>query len=159
MVSILYYKVCLAFSKSNKVARYYLNNWSIITFFGCKILNTNSHTQCELIYAVYLIKFCLQKTSYLILNLMAATKKCSYSSSTKITLFKYFSRLCSLMFTVHPIHTEAVTGIVGRAELLSSVFFLLTVLSYKKAALKGQLVHLPLSMVFVLGGILCKEQR
>ena len=50
------------------------------------------------------------------------------------------------------------TGIVGRAELLSSVFFLLTILSYKKAALKGQLVQLPISMAFVACAMLCKEQ-
>jgi len=38
--------------------------------------------------------------------------------------------IASLLFAVHPIHTEAVTGVVGRAELLSSVFFLLSALIY-----------------------------
>ena len=33
----------------------------------------------------------------------------------------------ALLFAVHPVHTEAVTGVVGRAELLSSVFFLAAV--------------------------------
>ena len=69
------------------------------------------------------------------------------------------AQLCSLLFVAHPIHTEAVTGIVGRAELLSSVFFLLSILSYEKAAVKGQLVvYLPLSMAFVGCAMLCKEQ-
>ena len=71
---------------------------------------------------------------------------------------KKVAQLCSLLFVAHPIHTEAVTGIVGRAELLSSVFFLLSILSYKKAAVKGQLVYLPLSMAFVGCAMLCKEQ-
>ena len=73
---------------------------------------------------------------------------------------KKVAQLCSLLFVAHPIHTEAVTGIVGRAELLSSVFFLLSILSYEKAAAinKGQLVYLPLSMAFVGCAMLCKEQ-
>ena len=33
--------------------------------------------------------------------------------------------LAAALFAVHPLHTEAVTGIVGRAELLAAVFFLL----------------------------------
>ncbi|XP_073813905.1 transmembrane O-mannosyltransferase targeting cadherins 3 [Musca autumnalis] len=43
------------------------------------------------------------------------------------------SFISSLLFAVHPIHSEAVTGVVGRAELLSSVFFLLAFLCYAKA--------------------------
>jgi len=36
----------------------------------------------------------------------------------------------ALLFAVHPIHTEAVTGVVGRAELLASIFFLTCLLQY-----------------------------
>lgn len=68
------------------------------------------------------------------------------------------ARICSYLFAVHPIHTEAVTGVVGRAELLSSVFFLLAILFYKKATFKGQYVHLAISMAFVACAMLCKEQ-
>ncbi|KAH6920602.1 hypothetical protein HPB50_028410 [Hyalomma asiaticum] len=39
----------------------------------------------------------------------------------------------ALLFAVHPVHTEAVTGVVGRAESLSSVFFLLAFLAYDRA--------------------------
>ncbi|XP_023344917.1 transmembrane and TPR repeat-containing protein CG4050 [Eurytemora carolleeae] len=38
--------------------------------------------------------------------------------------------LAALLFSVHPVHTEAVTGVVGRAELLSSIFFLLSIQAY-----------------------------
>ncbi|XP_060535023.1 protein O-mannosyl-transferase TMTC1-like isoform X2 [Cylas formicarius] len=38
--------------------------------------------------------------------------------------------LGGVLFAVHPIHTEAVTGIVGRADLLAAVFFLLSLLAY-----------------------------
>jgi len=42
------------------------------------------------------------------------------------------SQIAALLFAVHPVHTEAVAGAVGRAELLSSIFFLLALLSYHK---------------------------
>jgi len=43
------------------------------------------------------------------------------------------SFVASLVFAVHPIHTEAVTGVVGRAELMSAIFFLLALLFYDKS--------------------------
>jgi protein O-mannosyl-transferase len=38
--------------------------------------------------------------------------------------------LAGLLFAVHPIHTEAVAGIVGRADVLACLFFLLSFRSY-----------------------------
>jgi hypothetical protein len=38
--------------------------------------------------------------------------------------------IAGLLFAVHPVHVEAVANIVGRAELLAGVFFLLSILSY-----------------------------
>ncbi|XP_041351653.1 protein O-mannosyl-transferase TMTC1-like [Gigantopelta aegis] len=40
-----------------------------------------------------------------------------------------------LLFAVHPVHTEAVSGIVGSADLLAGVFFLLSILLYSKSLL------------------------
>lgn len=40
--------------------------------------------------------------------------------------------ISGLLFALHPIHTEAVAGIVGRADILASVFFLLALLAYQK---------------------------
>ena len=42
------------------------------------------------------------------------------------------AQIASVLFAVHPVHTEAVTGVVGRAELISSVFFIMAVVSYRK---------------------------
>ena len=51
-----------------------------------------------------------------------------------ILLLKFLTKkqafLSALVFAVHPIHTEAVANIVGRTELLSSFFLLLTLISY-----------------------------
>uniref|UniRef100_A0A1X7VL19 dolichyl-phosphate-mannose--protein mannosyltransferase n=1 Tax=Amphimedon queenslandica TaxID=400682 RepID=A0A1X7VL19_AMPQE len=41
-----------------------------------------------------------------------------------------YSFMMSALFAVHPIHTEAVTGVVGRADVLSCLFFLLSFLCY-----------------------------
>lgn len=51
-----------------------------------------------------------------------------------IELFNNFmlAVLTSLFFLTHPIHTEAVTGLVGRAELLSALFFFLSYLFFIK---------------------------
>ncbi|ELU04909.1 hypothetical protein CAPTEDRAFT_94543 [Capitella teleta] len=38
----------------------------------------------------------------------------------------------SLLFAVHPIHTEAVTGLVGRADVLCAAFFLSCLIAYRR---------------------------
>uniref|UniRef100_A0A2C9JYV8 dolichyl-phosphate-mannose--protein mannosyltransferase n=1 Tax=Biomphalaria glabrata TaxID=6526 RepID=A0A2C9JYV8_BIOGL len=43
------------------------------------------------------------------------------------------------LFAVHPIHTEAVTGIVGRADVLAAVLYLLSFYMYTSAVTKSQL--------------------
>ena len=43
----------------------------------------------------------------------------------------------SLLFASHPVHTEAVASVVGRAELLSAAFFMATFLAYGRATARG----------------------
>lgn len=43
------------------------------------------------------------------------------------------SFIAALIFSVHPVHTEAVTGVVGRAELLSAIFSFLVLYFYAKS--------------------------
>ncbi|RWS26690.1 transmembrane and TPR repeat-containing protein-like protein [Leptotrombidium deliense] len=77
-------------------------------------------------------------------------------------LFHYFSSKClfkdeetavisSVLFAVHPIHTEAVTGIVGRAELLAACFYFLALIAYTKS-------QLSLFKIFSICSLLSKEQ-
>lgn len=40
--------------------------------------------------------------------------------------------LSGLLFAIHPIHTEAVAGLTGRADLIACIFFIMTLLSYIK---------------------------
>ncbi|XP_049522366.1 protein O-mannosyl-transferase Tmtc3 isoform X3 [Dermacentor silvarum] len=67
----------------------------------------------------------------------------------------------ALLFAVHPVHTEAVTGVVGRAESLSSVFFLLAFLAYNRAidgSKRTEWRPLAACVVLVVVATLCKEQ-
>ncbi|XP_063785246.1 protein O-mannosyl-transferase TMTC1 [Pseudophryne corroboree] len=53
-----------------------------------------------------------------------------YVCSTAVFEDKWQALATALLFAVHPIHTEAVAGIVGRADVLSCFLFLLTFLFY-----------------------------
>ncbi|XP_022919760.1 protein O-mannosyl-transferase TMTC1-like [Onthophagus taurus] len=54
------------------------------------------------------------------------TKVCSSVAGLKPP----FATLGGLLFAAHPVHTEAVTGIVGRADVLACIFFLVSFLAY-----------------------------
>ncbi|XP_052784495.1 protein O-mannosyl-transferase TMTC4-like [Mya arenaria] len=84
------------------------------------------------------------------------------------------SLLCTILFAVHPIHTESVSGIVGRADLLCAVLFILSFLLYVKACSidceekddryiisrpEGfSIVWLLASMCLCMLSVFCKEQ-
>lgn len=65
-----------------------------------------------------------------------------------------------LLFATHPVHTEAVTGIVGRAEVLSALFLLGALyLHARDYTLKGwgQAIWLPVAGVLYFCALLSKE--
>ncbi|NXW80685.1 TMTC3 protein, partial [Hirundo rustica] len=104
----------------------------------------------------------LNAVSYHFLNLVFHVVVCIvFLKVCKLFLDSRSSIVASLLFAVHPIHTEAVTGVVGRAELLSSIFFLAAFLSYTKS--KGPdntIVWTPIAVTVFLVAVatLCKEQ-
>ncbi|CAG4987839.1 unnamed protein product [Parnassius apollo] len=60
---------------------------------------------------------------------------CALVTRTCITIARLqrpFAALAALLFAVHPIHTEAVAGVVGRADVMACVFFLLSLLVYQR---------------------------
>ncbi|XP_015835523.1 protein O-mannosyl-transferase TMTC4 isoform X1 [Tribolium castaneum] len=65
--------------------------------------------------------------------------------------------LSSLLFTVHPIHTECVAGLVGRADILCSILFFIVILLYDKAISKKSFVLLCIVVVTTAAAVLCKE--
>jgi len=72
------------------------------------------------------------------------------------------SFVAALLFAVHPVHTEAVTGVVGRAELLSSLFYIGALMTYAGATGKRRediaWLSLIQSLAMVAVAMLCKEQ-
>ena len=64
--------------------------------------------------------------------------------------------VAGLAFALHPAHTEAVSGLVGRAEILSGLFFLLSLLAYRRAA--GNAMWVFPSVALAAAAALCKEQ-
>ncbi|XP_067669530.1 protein O-mannosyl-transferase TMTC4-like [Haliotis asinina] len=79
------------------------------------------------------------------------------------------SLLCAVLFAVHPIHAESVAGLVGRADLLCALTFLLSFLLYARACASSSsqmsyrpesfsLVSIIASMCLCVVSTFCKEQ-
>ncbi|CAN0262414.1 protein O-mannosyl-transferase TMTC3 [Lampetra fluviatilis] len=84
-----------------------------------------------------------------------------YLRACRLLLSPGASRVAAALFALHPVHTEAVTGVVGRAELLSSIFFLSAFLTYTKSkGPKNSIVWWPITLTVLLVALatLCKEQ-
>lgn len=71
----------------------------------------------------------------LILHCLAAIA--AYFLITKISADRVIGFLSALFFAVHPVHTEAVTYIAGRADSLAAVFLLFAFLAFIKIPAKS----------------------
>nr|XP_048277687.1 protein O-mannosyl-transferase TMTC4 isoform X2 [Myodes glareolus] len=87
------------------------------------------------------------------------------SKGRRVHLAPRASLLAALLFAVHPVHTECVAGVVGRADLLCALFFLLSFLGYCQAFKESNKEGTYSSTFWVLLSIflgavamLCKEQ-
>ncbi|XP_016333087.1 transmembrane and TPR repeat-containing protein 4-like [Sinocyclocheilus anshuiensis] len=80
----------------------------------------------------------------------------------KLNLSPKASFLAALFFAAHPVHTESVAGIVGRADLLCALFFQLSFLVYCKAFQGGDkkfsVLWIFSSILLCAVAMLCKEQ-
>jgi hypothetical protein len=71
--------------------------------------------------------------------------------------------IAGTLFAVHPIHTEAVAGVVGRADLTACNFYLLTFLLYikhvhwREKCDFNQWVALGGTILLSVAAVLCKE--
>ncbi|KAM7415150.1 hypothetical protein PAMA_019801 [Pampus argenteus] len=104
----------------------------------------------------------LSAASYHLLNVVLHAVVCVlFLRVCRLFLDKPSSLVAALLFAVHPIHTEAVTGVVGRAELLSSIFLLAAFLAYTKSTGSDHSIvwaPIALTVVLVAAATLCKEQ-
>lgn len=63
----------------------------------------------------------------------------------------------SLLFCVHPIHTEVVSSVVGQADLLCSIVFFVAIVCYKQAIIKRSLCLYFLTVLLAGMSMLFKE--
>ncbi|EDW12806.1 uncharacterized protein Dmoj_GI17875, isoform A [Drosophila mojavensis] len=61
------------------------------------------------------------------------------------------------LFAAHPVHTEAVAGVVGRADLSATVCWLLAYLVYRRHMLHRDWRSLALTLLLAVAALLCKE--
>ncbi|XP_035221458.1 protein O-mannosyl-transferase TMTC3-like [Stegodyphus dumicola] len=135
-------------------------------FWGTPIRKEQSHKSyrplCVLTYRVNYYFHKLQPFGYHLTNIVLHSVVCLlYMRICAMFVPKTTAFLAALLFVVHPIHTEAVTGVVGRAEILSSLFFLLAFLCYSGAATsfpRTDWLCMSLCTVFVGMATFCKEQ-
>ncbi|KAI9547532.1 Protein O-mannosyl-transferase tmtc3 [Dissostichus eleginoides] len=104
----------------------------------------------------------LSAASYHFLNVVLHAVVCVlFLRVCRLFLDNTSSLVAALLFAVHPIHTEAVTGVVGRAELLSSIFLLAAFLAYTKSTGRDHSIvwaPIALTVILVAAATLCKEQ-
>jgi tetratricopeptide (TPR) repeat protein len=65
--------------------------------------------------------------------------------------------LGTILYAVHPVHTEVVANIKGRDELLAVSFGLLTILNFLKYLGNGKIQYIVLSGICLFMGLLSKE--
>lgn len=103
-------------------------------FWGTPLVHSGSHKSyrplCVLTFRLNHALHGLQPLGYHLVNILC------HGSVTllyvlvvdRISRNSAVAVLSGILFGCHPIHTEAVAGIVGRAELLASLFFLFALL-------------------------------
>lgn len=107
-------------------------------FWGTLLTHSGSHKSfrplCTLSFRLNYTLHGLRPWGYHLLNLVL--------HGLVTALFTAFSRpllggglwslLAGLLFASHPVHTEAVAGVVGRADVGAALFFLLSLLCYMR---------------------------
>ncbi|XP_037538509.1 protein O-mannosyl-transferase TMTC3 [Nematolebias whitei] len=143
-----------------------LRNMFLNDFWGTPMAEERSHKSYRpltvLTFRLNYLFSELRAASYHLLNVILHAVVCVlFLRVCRLFLDKTSSFVAALLFAVHPIHTEAVTGVVGRAELLSSIFLLAAFLAYTKSTGSDNSIVWPpitLTVVLVAAATLCKEQ-
>ncbi len=135
--------------------------WSSHYWAG-KIDANDTSLYRPLTLTTYAVQYALTKGNpipFHILNILLHALVCFSLMKLVQLLFKnnYLTFLSGLFFAIHPIHTEAVSGIVGRAELMSALFILTASISYHHWREKGNIKWLVALLVSTAAAITSKE--
>ena len=139
-------------------------------FWGTKLNHKHSHKSYRpLTILTFRLHFWLRGSlvaqDYRIVNIILHTVVCvlmlpvlNVLLGSKGNSVAFYS---TVLFAVHPVHTEAVAGIVGRAELLCALFMWLSILLYNYSIYAERLLYRWSSMCGCITSIaismLCKE--
>ena len=132
--------------KKNRDLRPDVTSWldlAMHDFWGANIRSTTSHKSYRpLTVATFRLNYMLhelQPLGYHLVNVLLHSAVCYlYVLLCGVVFSEVWPALIAgLLFAVHPIHTEAVAGLVGRTELLSGIFYILTFLTFRKAAISS----------------------
>ncbi|XP_013195025.1 protein O-mannosyl-transferase TMTC4 [Amyelois transitella] len=115
----------------------YFINAKKLSAFGFKSTNLVCHVLCTVLV-------------YLSMNDMLNTM--AHLGKNNVKGFDT-SYIASLLFSVHPVHTEAVCGVVGRADLLAGTTFFLVIIFYNKAMTNQNYRNLNLIVAMIIAGI------
>ncbi len=107
-------------------------------FWGTPLTHSGSHKSYRpLCVLTFRLNYALDKLNpwgYHLTNVLLhalVTAVFTYTAG-QLLVHKVPTFTAGLLFASHPIHTEAVAGIVGRADILACLFFLLAFLCYKR---------------------------
>ncbi|XP_026835157.1 transmembrane and TPR repeat-containing protein CG31690 [Drosophila erecta] len=132
-------------------------------FWGTPLMDSGSHGSwrplCVLSFRLNFLAGGMAPMGYHLVNVMLHCVATCLVVLVATTLLP--SRMGVLaagaLFAVHPAHTEAVAGLVGRADLAACVCYLLVYLSYRRHMLNREWGSLILTIVLALAALLCKE--
>ncbi|XP_031633037.1 protein O-mannosyl-transferase TMTC1-like isoform X2 [Contarinia nasturtii] len=138
---------------TNKITRLFFND-----FWGAPMNDPNSHKSYRpltvLSFRLNYYLFGLKPFWFHFTNILMHAIVCVLFTRVCIIvagLQDNFAIIAGIIFAIHPIHTEAVTGIVGRADVLACIFFLISLLVYHGKAYSSDDASTWLSILF--GGI------
>ncbi|XP_064602710.1 protein O-mannosyl-transferase TMTC3-like [Liolophura sinensis] len=134
-------------------------------FWGTPMQKEKSHKSyrplCVLTFRLNYAFHELEPIGYHLVNVVLHAAVCVILLRVySMFLSDFASFIAALLFAVHPIHTEAVTGVVGRAEMLSAIFYLGAMLTYARCSGRRAQTNWPwlaLTVVLVTVAMLCKE--
>ncbi|XP_066930316.1 protein O-mannosyl-transferase TMTC1-like [Clytia hemisphaerica] len=115
--------------------------WNIFynDFWGRTLIDSKSHKSfrplCTLTFRFDYMVFGLNPFGYHLVNVLLHILVCNvlFQVLRDIVLFDTkLSLMATILFATHPVHVEAVTGVVGRADVLSCLFVLLAFKAYHK---------------------------
>ena len=130
--------------KKNKDLRPSVTSWFDLfkhDFWGADITSSTSHKSYRpLTVATFRLNYMLHELEPLGYHLVNVLLHSAVVYLYVLLCGAVFSQvwpalIAGLLFAVHPVHTEAVAGLVGRTELLSGIFFCLAFLTYRQASL------------------------